>query len=63
MKTTTIQYIVRDDNNKIIIKTNHKALAKEALANYGGQIFKRIVTVEELAPVDKDCTVWAQRPY
>lgn len=59
MKVQRIEYIVKSNNeDKIIVTTEVKAVALEALHNYGGQIFKRIITVEELQPINKDFTVW-----
>lgn len=59
MKKQRIEYIVKSNNaDKIIVTTEVKAVALEALHNYGGQVFKRITTVEELQPIDKDFTVW-----
>ena len=58
MKKQKIEYIVRNQENKAIVITEIKAVALEALYNYGGQIVKRITTVEELQPIDKDFTVW-----
>lgn len=59
MKVQRIEYIVKSNQaDKIIVTTEVKAVALEALHNYGGQVFKRITTVEELQPIDKDFTVW-----
>lgn len=59
MKTQRIEYIVKSNNeDKVIVTTEVKAVALEALYNYGGQILKRVITVEELQPIDKDFTVW-----
>ena len=58
MKKQKIEYIVKNEDNKVIVATELKPIALEALHNYGGQIFKRITTVEELQPIDKDFTVW-----
>mgnify|MGYP006932887302 CR=1 FL=1 len=59
MKVQRIEYIVKSNQaDKIIVTTEVKAVALEALHNYGGQIVKRITTVEELQPIDKDFTVW-----
>lgn len=58
MKKQKIEYIVRNQENKAIVITDIRAVALEALYNYGGQIVKRITTVEELQPIDKDFTVW-----
>lgn len=59
MKKQRIEYIVKSNQaDKIIVTTEVKAVALEALHNYGGQVFKRITTVEELQPIDKDFTVW-----
>lgn len=59
MKVQRIEYIVKSNNeDKIIVTTEVKAVALEALHNYGGQILKRVTTVEELKPIDKDFTVW-----
>ena len=59
MKKQRIEYIVKSNQaDKIIVTTEVKAVALEALHNYGGQVIKRITTVEELQPIDKDFTVW-----
>ena len=59
MKTQRIEYIIKSNNeDKIIITTEIKAVALEALHNYGGQIFKRVITVEELQSIDNNFTVW-----
>lgn len=59
MKVQRIEYIVKSNQaDKIIVTTEVKAVALEALHNYGGQILKRVTTVEELKPIDKDFTVW-----
>lgn len=58
MKKQRIEYIVKNQDNKVIVVTEIKAVALEALHNYSGQILKRITTVEELQPIDKDFTVW-----
>ena len=59
MKKQRIEYIVKSNQaDKVIVTTEVKAVALEALHNYGGQVFKRITTVEELQPIDKDFTVW-----
>lgn len=58
MKKQKIEYIVKNADNKVVVITELKPIALEALHNYGGQMFKRITTVEELQPIDKDFTVW-----
>lgn len=58
MKKQKIEYIVKNQEGKVIVITEIKAVALEALHNYGGQILKRVTTVEELKPIDKDFTVW-----
>lgn len=58
MKQQKIEYIVKSKEDKVIVITEYKPVALEALHNYGGQVFKRITTVEELQPIDKDFTVW-----
>ena len=58
MKKQKIEYIVKNQEGKVIVITECKPVALEALHNYGGQIVKRITTVEELQPIDKDFTVW-----
>lgn len=59
MKTQKIEYIVKSNQeDKIIVITEYKPVALEALHNYGGHIIKRITTVEELQPIDRDFTVW-----
>ena len=58
MKKQRIEYIVKSQENKVIVITECKPIALEALHNYGGQIVKRVTTVEELQPIDKDFTVW-----
>lgn len=58
MKKQKVEYIVKNEEGRVIVATEHKPIALETLHNYGGQIFKRITTVEELQPIDKDFTVW-----
>jgi hypothetical protein len=59
MKKQKVEYIVKSNQeDKIIVTTEVKAVALEALHNYGGHILKRVTTVEELKPIDKDFTVW-----
>lgn len=58
MKKQKIEYIVKNQDNKVIVITELKPIALEALHNYGGTIVKRVTTVEELQPIDKDYTVW-----
>ena len=58
MKKQKIEYIVKNQEVKVIVITECKPVALEALHNYGGQIVKRITTVEELQPIDKEFTVW-----
>lgn len=59
MKHTIVTYIVKNEAGKTILTTELKPLAVEAVRNYNGTITKRIATVEELTPQDKDFTVWA----
>ena len=58
MKKQKVEYIVRSQEDKVIVITEHKPVALEALHNYGGHIVKRITAVEELQPMNKDFTVW-----
>lgn len=58
MKKQKIEYIVKNQDNKVIVITELKPVALEALHIYGGQVIKRITTVEELQPIDRDFTVW-----
>lgn len=58
MKKQKVEYIVRSQEDKVIVITEHKPVALEALHNYGGTIVKRVTTVEELQPINKDFTVW-----
>lgn len=58
MKKQKIEYIVKNQEGKAIVITELKPIALEALHNYNGQIIKRVTTVEELQPIDKDFSVW-----
>ena len=58
MKKQRVEYIVKSQDNKVIVITEVKPIALEALHNYGGYIVKRITTIEELQPMNKDFTVW-----
>lgn len=58
MKKQKIEYIVKNQEGKAIVITELKPIALEALHNYGGTIAKRVTTVEELQPIDKDFSVW-----
>lgn len=58
MKQQKFEYIVKNQEGEIIVITEYKPIALEALYNYNGQIIKRVTTVEELQPIDKDFTVW-----
>ena len=58
MRERKIEYIVKSQDDKVIVITEYKPIALEALHNYGGHIVKRVTTVEELKPINKDFTVW-----
>lgn len=58
MKKQKVEYIVKNQDNKVVVITELRPIALEALHNYGGQIVKRVTTVEELQPIDKDFNVW-----
>ena len=58
MKKQRVEYIVKSQEGKVIVVTEHKPVVLEALHNYGGNIVKRVTTVEELQPINKDFTVW-----
>lgn len=56
---TTVEYIVYniDGDEKYITQDKHYALYRLKQIE-GGYIRKRITTVQELAPIDEDYTVW-----
>lgn len=58
MKKQKIEYIVKNQEGKVVVITELRPIALEALHNYDGTIVKRVTTVEELQPIDKDFTVW-----
>lgn len=58
MKHIKIEFIVYDNNGISRMVTSNKEIAFNIMKHINGTIAKRITTVEEIRPIDKEYTVW-----